>query len=231
MPNRSDLLYGSQNVSIARIMKALGDTSVYIAGSKTVDDWKTFRATLTPGGTAEPWQEAFNDFFHARLLLRYLNPIELLQEYGTFRGEGFSIVAIHCTLIEFLESTVQGRIYRYRRPGDPPLGPHEYSNSGELFVSFLSGRQPFAKDFDNVLARDFYENVRCGLLHEARTKRGWTIWARSAVANVVSSAPKIVYRDNFHAALLEFIEWYKGALPSDRVLQEAFIRKFDSLCQ
>lgn len=211
-------------------MKAPGHTSIYIAGSKTADDWKTFRAKLALGADANRWREAFDDFFHARLLLRYLNPIKLLQENGTFQGEGFSIVAIHCTLIEFLESTVQGRIYRYRRPSDPPLGAYEYSNSGDLFVSFLSGRQPFAKDFNNLLARDFYEGVRCGLLHEARTKGGWTIWAKSA-ANVVSAAPKIVYRDNFHAALLEFIDWYKGALPLDRALQEAFIRKFDSLCQ
>jgi len=186
---------------------------------------------LMPGGEPDRWCEAFDDYFHARIFLRYLNPIKILQENGTFQGEGFSIVAIQCTLIEFLESTIQGRLYRYRRPGDPPLAAHEYSNSGELFVSFLSTRQPFARDFNPQLARAFYEGVRCGLLHEARTKGGWTIWAKSPAAQVVSAAPNIVYRDNFHAALLEFIDWYKGALPSDKALQEAFIRKFDSLCQ
>src|ERR1700733_7076351 len=212
-------------------MKAPGDISVYIAGSKTTDDWKAFRQTLAPGGDAGRWRQAFDEYFHARLSLRYLNPIKILQENGTFQGEGFSIVAIQCTLIEFLESTIQGRIYRYRRPGDPPLGRHEYSNSGDLFVSFLITRQPFDKDFNPQLAREFYEGVRCGLLHEARTKDGWTIWAKSPATQVVSAEPNIAYRDNFHAALLEFIDWYKGALPSDRTLQEAFIRKFDSLCQ
>jgi hypothetical protein len=54
---------------------------------------------------------------------------------------------------------------------------------------------------------------------------------KSPALNIVSATPKIVYRDNFSAALLEFIDWYKAALPSDRTLQEAFIRKFDSLCQ
>jgi len=212
-------------------MKAPGDIPTYIAGSKTVDDWQAFRTTLAPGGDADGWREAFDSYFHARLLLRYLNPISVLQENGTFQGEGFSIVTIQCTLIEFLESTVQGRIYRYRRPSDPPLGTREYSNSGDLFISFLSGRQPFARDFNRQLARDFYEGVRCGLLHEARTKGGWTIRAKSPGANVVSATPKIVYRDNFNAALLEFIDWYKGALASNRTVQEAFIRKFDSLCQ
>ena len=54
---------------------------------------------------------------------------------------------------------------------------------------------------------------------------------KSPALNIVSATPKIVYRDNFSAALLEFIDWYKAALPSDRTLQEASIRKFDSLCQ
>lgn len=212
-------------------MKVPRDLSVYIAGSKTVADWQAFRATLASGGDTDRWREAFDGYFHARLLLRYLNPIRLLQENGTFQGEGFSIVAIQCTLIEFLESTIQGRIYRYRRPCDPPLGTHEYSNSSDLFISFLSGRQPFARYFSRQLARDFYEGVRCGLLHEARTKGGWTIWAKSPAADIVSATPKTVYRDDFNAALLEFIDWYKGALPSDKTLQQAFIRKFDSLCQ
>jgi hypothetical protein len=206
--------------------------SVYIAGSKTADDWRTFRATLaTTSDTGMWWRVAFETYFEIRLTLRYLDPIKVLQEHDTYQGEGFSILAIECTLIEFLESTLQGLSYRFRRQGDPPLSPHEYSNSGDLFVTFLSTRPPFATDFNPQLARDFYEGVRCGLLHEAQTKGGWVIWAKSLGTPTVSASGKIVYRDRFHAALLEFIEWYRGALPSDAALQAAFIRKFDSLCQ
>src|SRR5947209_8457692 len=132
--------------------------SVYIAGSKTADDWRAFKATLAtavdPGGW---WRETFDTYFQQRLALRYLDPIRLLQDHGTYQGEGFSIVAIECTLIEFLESTLQGRSYRFLRRGAPPLGPYEYANSGELFVAFLSTRAPFAADFNAQLARDFYE--------------------------------------------------------------------------
>lgn len=70
-------------------MKAAGD--VYIAGSKKIDDWKAFRATLAVGKDPTRWKEAFDDYFHARLSLRYLNPIKILQDNGTFQGEGFSI--------------------------------------------------------------------------------------------------------------------------------------------
>jgi hypothetical protein len=209
-------------------MKIPGD--VYIAGTRTATDWNTFRAKLTLGADPALWQKAFDDYFYERLSLRYLEPIKVLQDNGTYQGEGFSIVAIQCTLIEFLESTFQGISYRCRRKADPPLGKYEYSDSGNMFVQFLSNREPFSNVFDEKLGREFYANVRCGLLHEARTKDGWTIWAKGPANMLVSASSKIVYRDNFQQGLLQFIQSYQGALPSDTLLQEAFIRKFDSLC-
>jgi hypothetical protein len=209
--------------------KTIGDT--HIAGSLTPDDWTKFRATLTPGGDPTVWKKAFDDYFHTRLSLRYLSPIKVLQDNGTFQGEGFSIAAIQCSLVEFLESTVQGTSYRFLRKGDPPLGTYEYSSSSDVFVSFLLNRTPFKNDFkDENTARDFYVGVRCGLLHEARTKNGWTIWAKDPASHTIDAGNKVIYRDNFQAGLLSFVEWYKGELPSHTKLQEAFIRKFDSLC-
>jgi hypothetical protein len=98
-----------------------------------------------PGSVAELWQTAFSEYFYERLSSRYLEPISVLQDCGTFQGEGFSIVAIQCSLIEFLESTVQGLSYRYRRRNDPPIGPHEYSGSGDIFVQFLAPDSPLQR--------------------------------------------------------------------------------------
>jgi hypothetical protein len=56
------------------------------------------------------------------------------------------------------------------------------------------------------------------------------ILAKNSGSQTIDANQKIIYRDNFQTALLAFVEWYKGALPSDRALQEAFIRKFDTLC-
>ena len=99
-------------------MKTPGD--VYIAGSRTAKDWNAFRAKLTLLG-ADPalWHKAFDDYFYERLSLRYLEPIKVLQDNGTYQGEGFSIVAIQCTLIEFLESTFQEISYRCRSQTGP----------------------------------------------------------------------------------------------------------------
>jgi hypothetical protein len=210
-------------------MKTTGQ--IHIAGSKTIDDWKAFRTTLAAGKEPAQWQEAFNIFFYSRLSLRYLSPIQVLQDNGAFQGEGFSILAIQCSLIEFLESTLQGISYRYRRKNDPPLTKYEYSDSGDIFVQFLTERKPFSQSFDKQSAMNFYINIRCGLLHEARTKGGWTVWAKSPNNSLISQREKIVYRDNFQEALLTFVDWYKNALPGDSALQQAFIRKFDSLCE
>jgi len=207
-----------------------GQNDTYIAGGKTTDDWRTFREQLDHQGGRDLWQRAFEDYFLERLTLRYLEPIRILQENGTFQGEGFSIVAIQCTLIEFLESTVQGTQYRYPHRGERH-GEFEYSSSREVFVNFLCNREPFMRHFDESLAQSFYEGVRCGLLHEAQTKNGWKIWARDTNRRrVVDGQHLIVFRDDFQDALITFVKWYKTALLSDTKLQHAFIRKFDSLC-
>ena len=88
-----------------------------------------------------------------------------------------------------------------------------------------------SKDGTPALADDFYVNVRCGLLHEARTKGSWLIHAVDPTGQnlVVNSKKKIIYRDNFQDALLRFVIDYGTRLQTDLVYQEAFIRKFDSL--
>jgi len=202
-----------------------------IAGKRTVKDWRSIKPSLVPGGDSKPWETAFKHFFEERLSTRYLKPIESLRANPTLNGEGFSILAIHCSMIEFLESTLQGKSYRFVRKNDQRLGPHEYSESGKMFSTFLSKRQPFCSTFNATLAGDFYAGVRCALLHEARTKDGWTVKAKGPSLVTIAGANKVVYRNNFHDALLSFIEWYKAELPVDKVLQEAFIRKFESLCQ
>jgi hypothetical protein len=202
----------------------------YIAGRKTIADWIDDRKKLMIGGDPILWKYVFNEYFEARLKLRYLEPIQVIQEYGTFKGEGFSIVAIQCTLIEFLQSTVQGISYKYIGRGGE-LGPYEYSSSSDIFKTFLTTQAPFSAEFTSDLAKDFYVNVRCGLLHEARTKGGWRIHAVDPTGqnHVVEGKQKIIYRDNFQKSLLQFVTNYGTRLQTDITYQEAFIRKYDSL--
>jgi hypothetical protein len=201
-----------------------------IAGSKTPEDWCLLKQRLIENSCEETWKEALNDYFLKRLYLRYLNPIKVLQKHGTFSGEGFSILAILCTLIEFLESTVKGLKYRYSNRNDE-LSHFEYSNSRELFINFLCNRMPFRKEFNLTLAEEFYINIRCGLLHEAQTKDRWRVRAKNKEGKIIEKDQKIVYRDNFMEAINSFIQLYSVELKFNKKFQEAFIRKFDSLCE
>jgi hypothetical protein len=225
-----------------------------IAGFKNCNDWQSFKARLVPGCDPHLWEQAASEYFYERLDTRYLNPIRILHAGRQFRGEGFAIMAIQCSLIEFLEATFQGKKYRYGRKKnrcrliefletifrkhrdvqsrDREIGEYEYHDSKELFVSFLRKRSPFSKYFiTKQIATDFYVSIRCGLFHEAQTKNGWKIRADAPNGAPVDATNKIVYPDNFQCAIDELIEWYKRALPADNSLQAAFIRKFDSLCQ
>ena len=201
----------------------------YIAGCKKPSDWHRFKDRLVHDPNQALWQQTFDEYFMQRLNLRYFNPIKILQTNGTFVGEGFSIMAILCTLVEFLESTFKGLKYRFVRNKND-LAQFEYNVSRDIFVNFLSKRTSFSNHFDKDLAFEFYKNVRCGLLHEAHTKGDWTIWAKSSNGTIIEKESKTVYRDDFRDAFDKYIADYGANLLIESELQEAFIRKFDFIC-
>jgi hypothetical protein len=211
-------------------MQLSADTK--IAGWKTVNDWNAHKILLADFSDKDAWTTAYTDYFLTRLQDRYLDPLKAIKENGTYRGEGFSIMAIICSLVEFLESTYQGINYRYRTKADPPLGQFEYGGSADIFTSFLTQRSPFDKSFNKTTAENFYRYVRCGLLHEARTKGKWTIWGTTSAEILIEDKKTevIVYRDNFLNATNTFIEEYKTDLLNSNDRKEAFVRKYDNLC-
>lgn len=133
--------------------------TTYIAGRKTVADWNALKPYLTDLNNTELWTKIYNDFYITRLKDRYLDPINSIKKDGGYTGEGFSIMTIICSLVEFLETTYQGKNYRFTKKGDPPLGPFEYSSSGQIFMDFLTNRSPFNSKFDPQTSDDFYRNI------------------------------------------------------------------------
>ncbi|PQZ52126.1 hypothetical protein CQ052_03890 [Ochrobactrum sp. MYb15] len=194
-----------------------------LAPGKTNRDWSNFSKCLSPGRDPDLWAETFDAFLLGRLKSRYLTPIGMIRDNGTWEGEGFTIASIQCALIEFLAATRAGKNYRHKNP----QGPYEYNVSRDLFVDFLFRTEPFDKLFSKIDAENFYSNVRCALLHEARTKAGWIIWSSGAVA--VDCKKKIVYRDSFQTLIEQYIDDYGRALATSIPLQEAFLRKFHDL--
>ena len=48
--------------------------------------------------------------------------------------------------------------------------------------------------------------------------------------SIIDETGRILYRNNFQKAIERFLEWYRQQLISTTAIQEAFIRKFNSLC-
>jgi len=204
-----------------------------IAGDKTVADWNALKAEYSREKTEKFWRIAFTDFFKQRVETRYFAPIDCLSSQGSGTGEGFSIVAIQCTLIEFLGSTIEGKNYRFRKKQAPPLDKDtEYDNSSDIFVRFLELKMPFSDLFrQEGSAIDFYKSVRCGLLHEARTKDLWTIVARRDSRTAVDTVNKVIDRDLFQECFNTFLRDYEEQILLRSDLQNALLRKLDGFCR
>lgn len=221
-----------------RVIGSIDD--IEIAPGKSIADWKLLSSELKLNyGPDVPdlWKQAFTEYLEGRLLSRYLKPVNDLRRCDTFKGEGFSIAAILCSLIEFLETTRQGTYFSLTKSADPEIRKYEYGlgESKKLFVNFLM-RKELSGHLSKVQAGDFYSGVRCGLLHEARTSTDWLIEAAGPSGSFTDSTktPKILYRNNFQTSLTEYIQSYGTALCSDNGncdIQRAFVRKFDSLCR
>ena len=206
-----------------------------IAGQYTVANWREIKATITPGKPAN-WELAFKIFFQTRIETRYFEPIRLLQKHGENKGEGFAIVALQCSLIEFLASTRTGKSYKHNATDHERNYEFKYSSGEKVFKTFLKEIPPFKKHFE-PWAECFYKQVRCGLVHEARTKGKWIIRAEPKPKNesVIHWPDKngkiILYRNNLQKAFETYIDEYGKELTKCKCLQAAFIRKFDNLCE
>ena len=172
-----------------------------------------------------------DNIFYKRIDTRYLTPIKVLQgNIRNYSGEGFSIVAIQCSLIEFLETTITGETYVLKNPSQKN---HEYSDSGAKFKSFLENRFPFKLRFDQSKVQDFYVSVRCGIVHEAQTKGNWIIRVDNEkdVVETKQNGQIAFDRIKFNSLLNLFFKDYRKNLASEKQLQDALRRKMNMVCR
>jgi hypothetical protein len=201
-----------------------------IAGKNTEKEWVLIRDQLKAAPTTALWTEAYTGFHLKRIESRYMNPIQLLGQEMDREGEGFSMVALFCTLIEFFATTESGKNFKLDHQD---RGNHQYGlrEGKTFFTSFLDKHTEFYPIVPLGSSEEFYSDVRCGLLHEARTCNGWTIVAHTALA----TGPKPIYRDRLLPVLREYLENYRASLltAADALphtpTQAAFIRKWDHL--
>lgn len=237
-------------------------TQMQIAGKKTTGDWIKLVGTreepLIDCNRAEKWEwEQVYNFFEDRINTRYINPINTLLNMKQNLGEGFAIVNLQCSLIETIESFVNGWIYHNDNKSEfkngwytrivkesnrtkKHLKSDENLKNEDIFVSFFKNREPF--NGYNIDGLDFYRSVRCGLLHETQTKNDWKIRfdsLKTGMSYKEDNGEKIIFRVNFQKDLELALARYKDAIVNGRslyninniaLLRKNFLFKFNHIC-
>lgn len=193
-------------------------------------DWPAIKATVEGDLSENTWTVVANVVLRGRLNRLYFDPIHHLTRDPGERGqgEGFAILTIQCSVLEFLAALRKGWSFRH---GHKEEGKdYCYGNSRLLYTSFLAEQDPFARSFTTPQrANEFYTDIRCGLVHEGQTKNGWRIWRGQASHPLVDFERRAIYRDVMQRQIETYLDRYCRELPHSTELQEAFVRKFDYL--
>jgi hypothetical protein len=206
--------------------------SIKISKDFTVENWKELRPQLLY--SSDNWPKA-NQVFEDRIESRFFNPIEKIKSIKKNEGEGFSIALISVVLLEFLAAFELGKIYTIRKEN---IAPNAYYSGIRLLKSFLTTNELFKHHFEsNSKVQTFYENIRCGLVHEARTMDNDVIISNESPKNTKQSSIYFkvdgewrLNRDLMLVTLKSFVENYKERLLKNELnLRSKFIIKMDDI--
>lgn len=143
--------------------------------------------------------EASNDrvaagrFIKQRFEERYFAP---LLDGDKHSRHGFSMMAVACLTIEALQAFRFGLSTTRNK-------------SAQMFAAFFSQHSAFS-DFSD--GNWFYENIRCGLLHEAEARGGWRI-VRSGP--LVDRTGRVVNATRFLREVRTAVDKYASQLQND----------------
>ena len=131
----------------------------------TVGDYKAWENEADTGWSKKP------EFIRRRLSERYVDPVEALDLNDDTKEckNGFYMMAVSCLLIETLASFWRG--WESTESGKDAKGRKIPGKSGEAFKVFFQEQARFSA----FQGTDFYRSVRCGILHQGETKKGWII--------------------------------------------------------
>ena len=153
-----------------------------------------------------------------RLSRRFLTVIDAADKKDL---SSFMSMAICCLIIETLECFYQG------------LEDTKKRGAGKaVFKSFFEREK---NEFQGMAEKseDFYENVRCGLLHQAETMNGWFLNKNGKIFEM-SEGIKIINGSLFFNATKKTIENYLKLLkekPFDDELWKFAIKKLEDVCR
>lgn len=162
--------------------------------------------------------------FHQRIIGRYIEPMDFLivKEQSmrpSLRRFGFTVLAIDCLLVETLQSFFDGL--------------EDTKDKSERIVKrFLTTHPKFKNSFTNEIAKKFYEEFRCGILHQAEIGGKSKVWSTGDFV-VHNSEGLRINRNEFHSRLKEAIKDYESRLldPKNSRLRRNFRKKMNYICR
>jgi len=192
-------------------------TRIAIRGAKTwaIKDWNEIDFSQETG-----WVKAIN-IFEDRIRGRF---IDVIDTFSCRNGAGFAVMALDCLLIETLQQFREGK-------AETPSG-----KSGKYFRRFLT-QTSFNEHFNDDLADLFYDQIRCGILHQAEVKKSSKVQTGDDVQLISKDETDglIINRRKFHKMMERVIQEYIDALrkndPPDQTLRNNFRKKMDAICR
>ncbi len=140
-----------------------------------------------------------SEMIYHRFYDRYIKPFEYKSGYyKTCYKNGFAMMASGCLLIETLESFYEG------------LGDTE-RRSKEMFKKFFERERSLLGNFNSD---KFYENVRCGILHQAETTEGYKISRKEK--DLFNEMTKTINAAEFLKQLEKCLKEYKEKLKESK---------------
>ena len=174
-----------------------------LSHNTTVDDYQSMERSKDKVGISKFILERFTE--------RYITPV---RSAGTNK-HGFCTMAVSCLMVETLESFWQGEV-------------DTKGKSKKMFAHFFARVSEFAPFQPHAEA--FYENVRCGILHQAETRKGWRILRSGPLFDEVATA---INATKFHNAVARALrEYCKGLRTADwdSSTWEHLVTKMAAIC-
>lgn len=90
------------------------------------------------------WKKVIK-YLDERLETRHFRPIDKILRMRITTGEGFAVMILVCSLIEYLQSCYEGRTFKFRAEGTKFI----YGDSAREFKNFLIQHEPFKAFFQS----------------------------------------------------------------------------------
>ncbi len=170
-----------------------------------------------PSTNPEDWEKAIL-IFEDRIRGRFLDIVVRIQP-ETFSG--FVVMAIDCLLIETLEQFYRGV-------------PDSVGGSQSFFTHFFERSDRLKKEFAENHRKLFYEQFRCGILHQAEIKGDSLVRKVGPLVQNIGNGI-IVNRQKFHEILVcefnHYVQKLRDQNPIDVDLRLKFRTKMDYICR